>query len=574
MSANRHSLQEPDWLPGLIIYEISTRNFTSPGGAESGTFMSLAGKMDYLRDLGITGIWLTGHNSADNSHFYGIWTQYATIRPDVLDERLGTRPQFQELVKAAHDRGIKVFLDVITHGVMKDSPLVKEHPSWFKGGTWGMTDYDWFGDHEELFRWWVDTWVRYVVEDGIDGYRLDVSMYRPDLWQEIKRKAQEAGHPIVVFHENGPGRRAVVDFLQKDIVMKNQRATFDFSAPYLANMYRTVLAAVENREPQFAVTIELNDGTKRAAEVRKTHRGSKDVRNSRTGDVYGQDTYVLDIESEIDPADIRNLSVSSGEHQTWMLKDNINADYSLELIPRRQGLQVRFPSRLAPGDSLSIQLSCHDDGWDGFPAGENPYGARGSRFVFGYGFMLTPAVPIFMSGEEFDADFVPIPRLSPALFGGKGVGQGTWLYGSWLQWDQLSGPRHREMLDDVRDIIRIRKQYSHLISPARRESPLTGFFELAGHTPESLPVPYAYCDEATLLVVAANPSVQSDALVSIPIPWKSLPIRFASDYSVRDVWNGTPAERRPRTEITALSLQLRRDRIKKGGLAVYEIKPV
>lgn len=579
MSAERQALRAPDWLPELVIYEISTRNFTSPAGAESGTFASLAEKMDYLRDLGITGIWLTGHNLADNAHFYGIWTQYATIRPDVLDERLGTRMQFRALVRAAHERGIKVFLDVITHGVMKDSPLVAEHPSWFKGGTWGMTDYDWFGDHEDLFRWWVETWVRYVVEDGIDGYRLDVSMYRPDLWQEIKRKAQEAGHPIVVFHELGPGKRGVVDFLQRDFKMKNQVTTFDFSAPYLLNMHATIAAVVKNETPRFSATLELSDGTKRGPEgpqplaVGRVRRESRDVRNARTGDVYGEDQYVVDVDAAVDPSDIRNLSITCGEHQTWMLKDNIAADFSLQLEPRRGGLRARFPVRLCPGDTLSIQLSCHDDGWDGFPKGQNPYGARGSRFVFGYGFMLTPAVPIFMSGEEFDADFVPTPRLSPALFGGKGTGEGTWLYGSWLQWDQLEDPRHRAMLDDVKDIIRLRKQYAHLIRPARREGRLEGFFELDGHAPASLPVPYAYCDEATLLVIAANPSAQGDAEVSIPLPWKSLPLRRAAEYDVRDVWNGKPAVRRSRAELATLTALVHRDRTRRGGLAVYEITP-
>ena len=256
-----------------------------------------------------------------------------------------------------------------------------------------------------------------------------------------------------------------------------------------------------------------------------------------------------------------------------MLKDNIAADYSLELVPRDKGLRVRIPVRLSPEDTLSIQLSCHDDGWDGFPKGANPYAARGSRFVFGYGFMLTPAVPLFMSGEEFDADFVPLPRLSPALFGGKEAGQGTWLYGSWLQWDQQGDPRHREMLDDVRDIIGIRKRYAHLIRPARREAPLTGFFELAGQSPGSVPVPYAYCDKATLLIVAANPSVDADVEVQIPIPWKTLPLKKASDYMVRDAWNGTPAQRRSAAELATLSLRIPRDRTKKGGLAVYEVTP-
>ncbi len=480
-----------------MIYELSTRAFTSPHGPESGTFRSLAEKMPYLRDLGVTGVWLTGHNWADNVHFYGIWTQYATIRPDVIDEKLGTRQDFKAAIVAAHENGIKVFLDVITHGVMKDSPLVREHPGWFTGGTWGMTDYDWFGDHEDLFRWWVDTWTRYVLDDGVDGYRLDVSMYRPDLWQEIKHRSAEAGHPIVVFHELGPSTRGVVDFLQRDIRLKNQVRTFDVADPALQNMHRVIRKAAENPMPHFEVSMEMTDGTKRGTDAASTpririenaRRESRVVRNPRTGDAYGSDRYVLDLVPFADPASIQSLSVTAGEHETWMLRDNIAADFRLECAAERGVLTVSFPMKLAPQDVISIQLSCHDDGWEGFPKGQNPYAARGSRFVFGYCFMLTPAVPIFMSGEEFDADFVPLPRLSPALFGGKDIGQGTWLYGSWLRWKQAEEPAHRAMLDDVRAIIRIRRDFSRLIRPLRRERPMTGFFELGGRTAGRSPSP-------------------------------------------------------------------------------------
>lgn len=87
----------------------------------------------------------------------------------------------KHLVGCAHAHGMKVFLDVITHGVMKDSPLVEEHPDWFLGGYWGMADYDWYGGHAELDEWWVNTWLWYVTEIGVDGFRLDVSHYRNDL---------------------------------------------------------------------------------------------------------------------------------------------------------------------------------------------------------------------------------------------------------------------------------------------------------------------------------------------------------------------------------------------------------
>ena len=81
------------------------------------------------------------------------------IEPDKLDPSLGTEEQFRGLIAEAHRRGIKVFLDVITHGLMGNSSVIKEHPDWFQGGSWGMTDFDWNGGHTDLDDWWVNIWT-------------------------------------------------------------------------------------------------------------------------------------------------------------------------------------------------------------------------------------------------------------------------------------------------------------------------------------------------------------------------------------------------------------------------------
>ncbi|MGP8236515.1 MAG: hypothetical protein ACLQVW_14020, partial [Limisphaerales bacterium] len=66
----------------------------------------------------------------------------------------------------------------------------------------------------------------------------------------------------------------------------------------------------------------------------------------------------------------------------------------------------------------TLQLSCHDNGWEGFPLNKNPYVAQGSRALFGYSYLFTPMVTVFFSGEEFNATFRPLPSLSPYLYGG------------------------------------------------------------------------------------------------------------------------------------------------------------
>ena len=214
----------PEWARDLIIYEIAPKGFTSPNGPESGTFMSLKEKLPYLQDLGITGIWLAGHALADPHHFYNIWTTYAVIDISKLDPSLGTPAEFKSMIDEAHRRGIRIFLDVITHGVMNDSPLIKEHPHWFRGGSWGMTDYDWEGGHTDLDDWWVRVWSNYVTEYGVDGYRLDVAIFRPDLWKRIRQNAAAAGHEIVIFEEGNAPIPGVTDFPQHENNMSVTRS--------------------------------------------------------------------------------------------------------------------------------------------------------------------------------------------------------------------------------------------------------------------------------------------------------------------------------------------------------------
>ena len=204
----------------LIIYEIATKGFTSPNGPESGTFKSLQARLPYLQELGITGIWLSGHSLADAHHFYNIWTQYANIEPQTIDPSLGTPEEFKALISNAHERGIRVFLDVHVHGILSFSPLIREHPHWFRGGSWRMTDYDWRGGHTDLDDWWVNVWTEYVTQYGVDGFRLDHRIYRPDLWERIRQNAARAGHEIVLFEEDDAVIPGVTDFTQHDRMLR------------------------------------------------------------------------------------------------------------------------------------------------------------------------------------------------------------------------------------------------------------------------------------------------------------------------------------------------------------------
>ena len=216
----------PPWAKDLIIYEIgTTQGFTSPAGPGTGTFASMRSRLPYLQELGITGIWMDPPSLQDSTnYFYNMWCRYAVVAPEQFDPILGTEQQFKDLIQDAHGRGIRIFPDVKTHGVMTNSPLVKEHPEWFRGKHWHMADYDWYGGHTDLDEWWVKIWSDFVAKYKVDGFRLDVDIFRPDLWKRIRENAAAVGNPIIVFEENNLSLPGVTDFSQ------HENAIYDYDS--------------------------------------------------------------------------------------------------------------------------------------------------------------------------------------------------------------------------------------------------------------------------------------------------------------------------------------------------------
>lgn len=522
-------METPDYVNDLIIYEIATKGFTSPKGPESGTFNSLREKLTYLRDLGITGIWLTGHHLCDEKHFYNIWTEYACIDPGKLDPSLGTEEEFGCMIKEAHKFGIKVFLDVITHGVMEYSPLVEAHPKWFTKGSWGMIDFDWYGSHPDMEEWWIQTWLRFVKEFDVDGFRLDVAHYRNDIWAEIRKRCREAGKDIFVIAENGPAFPGVIDMLQHGErfqdnvrIFPGHRMLWDGAGHFLDRQRQDTQS--------YLVEIRYEDGTRQNSfESRSEQEGLKldglqafaeeiqinDKDCDRAEVSYREEIMIMRLENVKLGKPIADIIVMDREGHKWhsSLENTLDVDYWIKADGEAPSLRIEFPLRQQAGTYLSNQLSCHDGGWDGFPLDQNPYMARGSRYVFGYGFALTPAVPVFMSGEEFNADYVPLPGHSPRLFGGELNGQGRWLYGSWIQWEQLEREDKKDMLQDVKEILKIRREYCHLVHPFRMEcEDSAALMKVPFSSKWKLPVPYMYLGEKEALCIMANPTNEKVSL--------------------------------------------------------------
>ena len=90
-----------------VYYEIFVRSFADSDGDGVGDFNGVTAKLDYLKDLGIEGIWLMPVNQSSSYHGYDIDDYY------LLNGDYGTEEDFQNLINEAHKRGIKIIMDFV-----------------------------------------------------------------------------------------------------------------------------------------------------------------------------------------------------------------------------------------------------------------------------------------------------------------------------------------------------------------------------------------------------------------------------------------------------------------------------
>ncbi|WP_431047597.1 alpha-amylase family glycosyl hydrolase [Roseateles sp. L2-2] len=107
------------WQHGAFI-EIFVRGFQDSDGDGIGDLRGVTQRLDYLKDLGVKGIWLMPITaSADRDHGYAT-TDYRAIEP-----QYGTLADFDELIREAHQRGIGVVMDYVINHSAREHPLFR-----------------------------------------------------------------------------------------------------------------------------------------------------------------------------------------------------------------------------------------------------------------------------------------------------------------------------------------------------------------------------------------------------------------------------------------------------------------
>lgn len=207
-------LMSPDWTDELVLVEVHPETAT-----REGTLESLTSVLDHLAALGVNGVWITPiYEKGPGGNGYGNQGPH-TLEPAVTgcaDVTEGWQ-RVRAFVDEAHRRNIRVLLDLITWGTMKNSALVREHPDWFDGEAWSGAAFNW--KNGAFCEWFIDTCVTNLLVSGADGYRADCEpMFAGHrIFAEIRRRLLERGRKVLLIAEESSERGGAYDFEQDGI---------------------------------------------------------------------------------------------------------------------------------------------------------------------------------------------------------------------------------------------------------------------------------------------------------------------------------------------------------------------
>ena len=195
------------WWKESVVYQIYPLSYKDSNGDGIGDLQGIISKLDYLKDLGIDVIWICPiYQSPNHDNGYDI-SDYRAIM-----KQFGTMEDFDELLAQAHERGLKIIMDLVVNHTSDEHPWFIESrssldnpkrdyyiwrkglnggppnnwESYFSGSVWeydettdeyylhlytkNQPDLNWenenvIRDVEEMVRWWLDK--------GVDGFRMD-----------------------------------------------------------------------------------------------------------------------------------------------------------------------------------------------------------------------------------------------------------------------------------------------------------------------------------------------------------------------------------------------------------------
>jgi alpha-glucosidase len=273
------NMAEPwQWWRDGVIYQIYPRSFMDSNGDGIGDLNGITGKLDYLADLGVDGLWLSPiFPSPDKDFGYDV-ADYCGIDP-----KYGTMADFDRLVSEARKRRIHIILDLVLNHTSDQHPWFIEskksrdnpHHDWylwrepkagkkppnnwlsiFGGQGWeyipelGESYFHMFVKEQPDVNWrnpdlrkaMLDVF-RFWLARGVDGFRLDVfNAYFKD----------------EQFRDNPPSGKGMRGF-------DRQKHLYDTSQPELYPLLREIRAILDEKPDTYVVGETFLENEKKAA---------------------------------------------------------------------------------------------------------------------------------------------------------------------------------------------------------------------------------------------------------------------------------------------------------------------
>lgn len=166
-----------------VVYELHVGTFHRPDASTTGTFYTAIEKLDYLKDLGVTYVELMPVTSMATSYGWG----YAPNHIFSVENSYGGRHGLLEFVKACHQKGIGVVLDVVYNHFFSETDLW-QYDGWSENDRGGIYFYNdergdtpWGGRPDygrpEVRSFILDNVKMWMTEYKIDGLRVDSTIF-------------------------------------------------------------------------------------------------------------------------------------------------------------------------------------------------------------------------------------------------------------------------------------------------------------------------------------------------------------------------------------------------------------
>ncbi len=593
IDAGPTSPKAPEWINDLIIYQMRVDQFTPEG-----TIAAAKNKLAYLQDLGITAVLLNpvaqfnkgaygSRDYRDVRHIY-----YGVQEPDKLEPLLGNDHDLQNFVAEAHRRGIKVFIDVPTSGVMSEQmkPLAG---NWgggavdtpglynFRDAVFYLRKHNSAGSIDISFDFGSFA-KQFPLAGDWDGDGKDtIGLYEPSLGTFYLKNSLSAGNADISIQYGAANAGWLPLAGDWDGDDKTEIGLYD---PWNSKFS---LKTNDNLEFIFLAK-SLSSFTKSHSEWFKKDNNGNIARNVFDLDAWDYsnsqfrswwmnmivnewilkfdlDGLRLDLEPDVSNfsgiwSNIRQLVAQAGKNVILFSEgrdgngitgDNRHREYDFTewgfgVDPVWGGIDFlngfyNIANTIKNGKFgdryYTSTLSYSNTGSVDSQGQEGPhYNANGNLTYFAYGMLLSPFIPVWYMGEEFNNECL----MPNGLNGLKSCQNYTpadlfdRLYFVGMQWN--GAVVNKEFLEKVKKIIQIRKENIDIVSPP--VSSLSQVSIVAVDYSGTDLAPYVLFNNEKSIVVIGKKNASSGS-VTLDIPLSRINLGGGDTYSLTNLMDGT-----------------------------------